>query len=491
LAHWLFTAQSDLLTRREDSASPASLQLALDEISALEDSGAIRTVCESLHIIETATRKISVHAVVPRRDCPRCLGLLPFLRAAIHDHVSPATGIVTELRKSDTPLSGTYFASCTFVSPLQSDGVSRPAPISGAFGRGRSRIEAERSCIGEALECYSAAYRGTEGLITAPLTALRNAIDPRAILLYSDFQYEQREVTNKILPERHRVPERFDPDRSIQWIKARGLTNPDREAWIPAALCLTGLPETGAQSWFSAPDTVGCACGPAYTDALLGAVLELIERDATAIWWYNRLQVPSVPVECFNDPDLLEIANGLPQRGRRLTLLNITSDLGVPTYVAVSAKFDGSSPIFGVATHVSGRIAAWKAASEAVQIWLCTKACPMPGDVWNWLATAHLQSHSHLAGSREVEATFEPTLKSASDQLEYATRRLLEAGLEAWVVDLCRPDVTCPVVRVFAPGMRSVLNRRAAGRLFDVPVQVGRLPHRLNESDLNPLCCMF
>ncbi|WP_019984861.1 hypothetical protein [Streptomyces sp. Amel2xE9] len=48
-----------------------------------------------------------------------------------------------------------------------------------------------------------------------------------------------------------------------------------------------------------------------------------------------------------------------------------------------------------------------------------------------------------------------------------------------------RPDLRLPVVKVVVPGMRHFWPRFADGRLFDVPVALGRLSEPTPYADLN------
>jgi ribosomal protein S12 methylthiotransferase accessory factor len=54
------------------------------------------------------------------------------------------------------------------------------------------------------------------------------------------------------------------------------------------------------------------------------------------------------------------------------------------------------------------------------------------------------------------------------------------------VLDQTRPDVGLPVVKVLAPGLRPFWARFAPGRLFDVPVRLGRLAAPTPHEGLNP-----
>ncbi|WP_415840779.1 YcaO-like family protein, partial [Nocardiopsis rhodophaea] len=63
---------------------------------------------------------------------------------------------------------------------------------------------------------------------------------------------------------------------------------------------------------------------------------------------------------------------------------------------------------------------------------------------------------------------------------------LAERGLEMLVLDQTRPDVGLPVVKVVVPGLRGFWARFAPGRLFDVPLALGRVPFPTRYEDLNP-----
>ena len=64
-------------------------------------------------------------------------------------------------------------------------------------------------------------------------------------------------------------------------------------------------------------------------------------------------------------------------------------------------------------------------------------------------------------------------------------------GLETLVLDQTRPDIGLNVVKVIVPGLRHFWSRFAAGRLYDVPVQMGWLPEPLTEEQLNPVPMIF
>jgi ribosomal protein S12 methylthiotransferase accessory factor len=59
--------------------------------------------------------------------------------------------------------------------------------------------------------------------------------------------------------------------------------------------------------------------------------------------------------------------------------------------------------------------------------------------------------------------------------------------MELLVLDQTRPDIGLPVVKVIVPGLRHFWARFAPGRLYDIPVELGWIPRRLSEAELNPV----
>ena len=63
---------------------------------------------------------------------------------------------------------------------------------------------------------------------------------------------------------------------------------------------------------------------------MLQGFMELVERDATAIWWYNRLNRPGVDLASFGLGYLTELAAHYDSLERDLWALDLTHDLGIP-----------------------------------------------------------------------------------------------------------------------------------------------------------------
>jgi ribosomal protein S12 methylthiotransferase accessory factor len=257
------------------------------------------------------------------------------------------------------------------------------------------------------------------------------------------------------------------------------------------------------------PDTdethaIGCsngnAAGNTLEEAILQGFLELVERDATAIWWYNRLRRPAVDVAAFGDPWVDALLEHHRAQGRACWALDITSDLGIPAIVAISARADGGDEqmLFGLGCHLDARIAVQRAFAEMNQ--MLAMADPdgtiaieaLDAETANWLRVATRAAQPHMtpdpAAPPRRPADF-PARASGDLRTDILTcQGIVEAkGLELLVLDHTRPDVGLPVVKVVVPGLRHFWARFGAGRLYDVPVAMGWLPAPLSEDALNPI----
>ncbi len=93
-----------------------------------------------------------------------------------------------------------------------------------------------------------------------------------------------------------------------------------------------------------------------------------MERDAYAIWWYNRLQRPELDLGQFDDFYVRDLQKQLAHTGRRLWALDVTSDLGIPTFVAITHWMqNGRENIeFGSGAHFDARIALLRALTSSM-----------------------------------------------------------------------------------------------------------------------------
>jgi ribosomal protein S12 methylthiotransferase accessory factor len=451
--------------------------------------GATEELCRSIREIDAETGKVFTHSLRPRRDCATC-GRLYDGSADLETHCSPKTGMVRSVQVTGHPFWGAFGALGEFVAPLPEPGARSLLQAQFAVGRGLSRKDAIDSCIGEAIERYSVIYTGRERLLRHHIGEA-GTLDPAVLLLVSDRQYDCRDEWNLSRDERYWVPERPAPDQPADFLEGVDLISGEK-VLVPAACCLMWYQFAAGEARFASADSIGCASARTIEEALAAALYEWIERDALAIWWYNRLRRPQVQPEAFATPELTGLQSQMEKAGRRLHLLDITTDVGIPAFAAICARLDGTQPIFGAAAHYSPRVAAVKAASEASQIaFTIVQLRGADSEIGAWIREASTSLHPWLAPSFLADPLPQPARLSPRQQVESCVQAMSSLGLRPLMVDQSAPDTSLRTIRAIIPGMRHIWARFAPGRLYDVPVRMGWRDRPLTESELNPVLCML
>jgi oxazoline/thiazoline synthase len=413
--------------------------------------------------------------------------------ARFRKHVSPLTGVVTRLERidADLPMNTNYHATHNFSAPAQNVDQLRAGLSGGSFGKGSTAEQAEASALMEAIERYSGIFQGDEIRVTRRFTdfAPGDAISPNDILLFSDAQSRQDAGSADESGEMQVAPAGFDPSAKVEWSPVWSLRD-GRFKYIPTTLLYFFYSGPAA---FRA-DSNGCAAGNTIEEAIVQGFLELVERDAYAIWWYNRSQRAEVDLSQYDDSYVHDLHTQLADAGRKLWVLDVTSDLGVPTYVAILHWMqNGQENIeFGSGAHFDKRIALLRTLTELNQFLAIGLMGGGSGEKpsLDGVTPLRLQDHPFLTPGRHVNV---PPAISNVDALDNTRDQVLacvdlarRAGLDFLVLNQTRPDVEVPIVRVIVPGLRHFYQRFAPGRLYDVPVKLGLRDRPLPESELTP-----
>jgi ribosomal protein S12 methylthiotransferase accessory factor len=402
-------------------------------------------------------------------------------------HVSPLTGVVTKLEKmdGDLPLNTNFFAQHNFSAPAMSVDELRSGLNGGSSGKGSTAEQAEASALMEAIERYSGIFQGDEIRSTRRFVDFADgeAFLANDVQHFSEAQFASR---NEPQPDgAHPAPDPIDPTAEIEWTPVWSLRD-QRFKYFP-----TGLLYFFYRDFHT--DSNGCAAGNTREEAIVQGFLELVERDAYAIWWYNRLRRAEVDLAEFDDAYIRDIKSQFADHGRNIWVLDITSDLGVPTYVAIMHwSKDGKENIeFGSGAHFDRRIALLRSLTELSQF-LSIGESGMRGDrsSLDGVTPLKLENYPFLVPASNTIAApslgMNVPLDSVKEQVEACVDVARRAGYDFLVLDQTRPDVEVPVVRVIVPGLRHFYKRFGPGRLYDVPVKMGWLDHPLREDELTP-----
>jgi ribosomal protein S12 methylthiotransferase accessory factor len=405
-------------------------------------------------------------------------------------HVSPLTGVVTKLEKMDgeLPMNTNFFAQHNFSAPAMSVDQLRSGLNGGSFGKGSTAEQAEASALMEAIERYSGIFQGDEIRMTRRFADFPagDAILSNDVQHFSEAQIASRH--QPVADGEHPVPDPIDADARIEWSPAWSLRD-QRFKYLP-----TGLLYFFYEDFHT--DSNGCAAGNTREEAIVQGFLELVERDAYAIWWYNRLQRPEIDLSQFDDSYIRDLRAQFVDYGRKIWVLDVTSDLGVPAYVAIMHWLqDGKENIeFGSGAHFDRRIAMLRSLTELSQFLSINviDGGGMRGDrsTLDGTTPLRLENYPFLTPAKHAvpppQLGMTVPLDSVKEQVEACVEVARRAGYDFLVLDQTRPDVEVPVVRVIVPGLRHFYKRFGPGRLYDVPVKLGWLDQPLREDELTP-----
>lgn len=482
--------------------------------------------------LELSALERRIHRLVRRPQCPACGNLRPSASRApwlgivdrpvtsgqdggwrtctpeetierLQHHVSPITGIIAAVEPrlaSGSPLTPIYVTDHSFAQMDTERWFLREGFRKRSGGKGCTSTQALASALCESIERYCGVWQGDEPCLRATREALGPAaLHPNDCMGFSERQYVERERWNAFGSKVRHVPQPFHDRLVLDWTPLWSLV--DRSLrYLPAAQCYYGYPPEGGPR-IAVADSNGCAAGNTLFEAALQGVLELVERDCVALWWYNRLRRPGVALESFDAPYLLELREHYRILERELWAIDITSDLGIPAFAAVSRRVDQprEDVLLGFGAHVDARVALVRAMTEvnqslpSVPSHLEGPEARLRGDnheALRWWSTATVASEPYLAPAPDLPVSTladhpPPPSGSLADQLHRCVERLHAQGLHPLVLDQSRPDVELSVARVVVPGLRHFWPRFGPGRLYDVPVARGWCAAPLLERQLN------
>jgi ribosomal protein S12 methylthiotransferase accessory factor len=407
--------------------------------------------------------------------------------------VSPLTGVVSRLEPiaADLPLNTNYYAAHNFSAPASSVDELRAGLSGGSFGKGSTAEQGEASALMEAIERYSGVYQGDEIRVTRRFEDFPRgeAIAPNDVLLFSQEQFRRAQLPTTDPADAHAVPAPFDPSMEVEWTPVWSLRD-ERFRYLPTSLLYFFYRGPGQIN----ADSNGCAAGNTLAEAVVQGFLELVERDSYSIWWYNRLQRPQLDLDQFEDAYIRDLRTLLAENGHKLWVLDVTNDLGVPSFVAIAhwMKNGKENVEFGSGAHFDPRIAVLRALTELNQFLSIGLMDGGTGEksTLDGVTPFRLRDHAFLRPSDDPAV--KPALQSkfghldAREQVNACVRLIKQKGLDFLVLDQTRADIGVPVVKVLVPGLRHFYRRFAPGRLYDVPVALGWRDRPVSEDALNP-----
>ena len=338
------------------------------------------------------------------------------------------------------------------------------APVGSLAGSGLSPQRAFEACVGEGIEYLSQFVQIEDPVARGTFDEYRDAHDADA-----------RRLISAVLASCD-----VDMSRTIAWVPVRRLSD-DAELFFPLDLCCRRPP---SKQDFAPPLklSTGCAAGTTIESATLRAALELIERDAVALWWRGGRRGRSIAPHSAAGLAAAEVLAQARQgnRGRQSWVLDITTDVGIPAVAAISRRADGYGAAFGFGARLSLAEAARAAIFELCQAELsqhviAAKRRESGDDALNESDRRQIRRATLLNAldcellQPQGESDLPPTAvdDDPARGLAHVLARLSALGIAACRLVLTRPEFDVPVVRVLAPGLQlepcQIIGKRLAG----------------------------
>jgi ribosomal protein S12 methylthiotransferase accessory factor len=314
-------------------------------------------------------------------------------------------------------------------------------------GKGPTQEQAKASAIMEAMERYSAEVRETDEIIYGTVDDAGSTgimtLDPAEM----------------ILPPRVMNYYRND---LIAWCRGYEMFRGE-EIWVPACAVYHPYFTDGDIQLFRY-HTNGLAAGNTMEEAILHSMLELVERDAWSI--YEFRERPGADIIVSDDSLCAQLIKRFNDSGVEIYLKDLTSDIGIPTIGAAADDVFTKDPellSIGVGTHLNPEIAAVRALTEVAQ----SRTTHKHGSKIN----AKIQDANRSAGYENLKkinrmwySRTGSTLRLDEikrldtpyvlDDIEAVFERLAECGFDKVIaVDLTRPEINVPAVRMIIPGL--------------------------------------
>ncbi len=220
----------------------------------------------------------------------------------------------------------------------------------------------------------------------------------------------------------------------------------------------------------------GLASGNSISEAVFHGICELIERDAFALFQFlpiDEMRKKLVDISCCEDPVIQDLLSRIRSGGQMLSVLEITSEIDVPCYMAIITpgdEFDSQIPFLswaktagGFGCHPSPIRALTRAITEAAQSRLTTIAGARDDlrpqyytDNAQDDAAELFQALNSKGTSQMPSCSFDQQFISQgiSSKIEWLLGKLADCNIEeVVVVSLVGQPIGIHVVRVIIPNL--------------------------------------
>ena len=377
---------------------------------------------------------------------------------------------------------------CTGIVRLEAGTGRADARSIPAGGQGDSAENAALGCVGELAERVSLCSLGDRDPRVLSPGMEQPQVDFLNLIGLSKAQ--EAALTQRLgeaLPRNH--------DGRPDWsqvsgrrVELKSLTG-DRRSETQSFAVLFQESEGSKGRALSFASSVGCAVWSSAEGARERAFLELVERDAVALTWYNRLGITFLPMGFLQEILPVALVEVLEAGTRDWGLYLLHTDLAVQVVMAVSHEPDGRRCAFGSSAGWTIASACKSALQEMLQsenaLDLMEGSYPVDGGndkIPRQLAYARTGS---ILKDLPLKCAEPATERGLSQVFDYET--LLDScrdrNLSVWEFNATRPDLDIPCIKLLSPDLCTWEPRFGKKRLYDSPVAWGLRTEPASEAE--------
>lgn len=375
------------------------------------------------------------------------------------------------------------------------------------YGAGYTAAQSLICGLGESIERYCADFIPPGQILknlnyTELSKTKKNILSPDKASPFAEFQYE--------LPAFKFL--KYTESVKTDWVLGENLCTGE-EAWIPLGLTVSKYRPQD----FNELTTNGNACGSTREQALLGGLLELIERDAFLFHWWTKTPLKKVDFRSSRNPKIKEMIEYWGPYLDDIEVFSAETDIGLPVFVSIF-RGDPKKGLPALTLAASCQLDPVEMIKKSVlEVFLCLNFSRNRIHLWkdkdfseqfdSSILSFAQTSDFYASGRRSEVAEFLcdsnetlvldeiPNLSQNcfSKNLKTLIGILSSRGYEALAVDIATRDVRSAgfyVYRTFIPGLillnaRHVYRSWGGDRILSLKQKLGLTSSKLQIADLN------
>jgi ribosomal protein S12 methylthiotransferase accessory factor len=404
--------------------------------------------------------------------------------------VGPCHPVHSFAMTSATVGDATYYLAKATVNSAYRSGFARPLTC---FGDGETATVATIRCVAEAIERFALMHYSKVGWVTASPAQLGNRVAQACRLSwYTDEQY--------LSPGFAYAPAAESEVR--EWVPCVDL-NTKQNLYVWPELVYPSYQPVGRKP-IVATSSTGTAVHSTLTDALVNAALEVIERDALALYFFTNVRPIEIMCDSLDSAQVQQVGR-LVEAGFAVRVLFLESDVKIPTVLVIATR-ENKNPYFlkGASAGMSVSEACERAMREVWRSFVLYEhmgaSPPLPGQVPPTSTEYNLAAYQVPGVLEKLGALGAPMRQIRLRDVEIPKWRwesivthLHSLGMQAVYVE-CTTDAIRRsglfAVKVIVSGLVPVsfaLQPKSLGlnRIYEFPLRLGQRDRRLKPAEIN------